>query len=84
MRGQSEGSEAGVVADGDLLRLGEALHARTEDVVAGMMERSARSGVVLDEVVEDSFARVGAVSTIAVARWMAGEGMTRTSWRSST
>jgi diguanylate cyclase (GGDEF)-like protein len=58
----------------DLQRLGCALHERTDDVVAGMMERSTRSGTVLDEVVEDSFARVGAVSTIAVARWMAGEG----------
>ena len=58
----------------ELLRLGQALHARTEDVVAGMLGRSERSGVILDEVVEDSFARVGAVSTIAVARWMAGEG----------
>jgi diguanylate cyclase (GGDEF)-like protein len=60
--------------EADLQRLGETLHARTEDVVAGMLERSERSGVILDEVVEDSFARVGAVSTIAVARWMAGEG----------
>jgi diguanylate cyclase (GGDEF)-like protein len=50
------------------------LNARTEDVVAGMIGRSTSSGPVLDEVVEDSFARVGAVSTIAVARWMAGEG----------
>ncbi|HWY18158.1 MAG TPA: EAL domain-containing protein [Solirubrobacteraceae bacterium] len=58
----------------DLLRLGQALHARTEDVVAGMLGRSQRSGVVLDDVVEESFARVGQVSTIAVARWMAGEG----------
>ncbi len=58
----------------ELLRLGQALHARTEDVVAGMLGRSERSGVILDKVVEDSFARVGAVSTIAVARWMAGEG----------
>ncbi len=29
---------------------------------------------MLDAVVEDSFVRVGTVSTIAVARWMAGEG----------
>jgi diguanylate cyclase (GGDEF)-like protein len=60
--------------DEDLLRLGAALHERTEDVVAGMLGRSEQSGLVLDAVVEDSFARVGAVSTIAVARWMAGEG----------
>jgi diguanylate cyclase (GGDEF)-like protein len=58
----------------DLSRLGQALHARTDDVVTGMLVRSERSGVILDQVVEDSFARVGAVSTIAVARWMAGEG----------
>jgi diguanylate cyclase (GGDEF)-like protein len=58
-----------------LLRsLGEALNARTDDVVAGMLRRSADSGQVLDAVVEDSFVRVGTVSTIAVARWMAGEG----------
>ena len=62
------------VGDRDLLRLGEALNARTDDVVAGMLGRSQQSGLVLDAVVEDSFARVGAVSTIAVARWMAGEG----------
>jgi diguanylate cyclase (GGDEF)-like protein len=58
----------------DLLGLGRALHDQTDRVVAGMMKRSEDSGVVLDTVVEESFARVGAVSTIAVARWMAGEG----------
>jgi diguanylate cyclase (GGDEF)-like protein len=58
----------------DLRRLGEALKARTEDVVEAMVRRSEESGHTLDEVVEESFARVGAVSTIAVARWMAGEG----------
>jgi diguanylate cyclase (GGDEF)-like protein len=58
----------------DLRRLGEALKARTEDVVEAMVRRSEESGHMLDEVVEESFARVGAVSTIAVARWMAGEG----------
>jgi diguanylate cyclase (GGDEF)-like protein len=57
-----------------LRRLGEALSARTDDVVAGIRSRSASSGPVLDAVVEDSFVRVGTVSTIAVARWMAGEG----------
>ncbi len=77
MQGQNGGS--GVAGGGpeheqDLLRLGQALHARTDDVVTGMLRRSESSGVVLDEIVEESFARVGAVSTIAVARWMAGEG----------
>ena len=77
MQGQDGGS--GLAAGGfeherDLQRLGQALHARTDEVVTGMLTRSKRSGVVLEDVVEDSFARVGAVSTIAVARWMAGEG----------
>ncbi len=58
----------------DLRRLGEALKARTEDVVEAMVRRSEESGHLLDDVVEESFARVGTVSTIAVARWMAGEG----------
>jgi diguanylate cyclase (GGDEF)-like protein len=76
---QGQYGESGLAGDGsgyeqDLQRLGQALHERTDDVVTGMLDRSERSGVVLDEVVEDSFARVGAVSTIAVARWMAGEG----------
>jgi diguanylate cyclase (GGDEF)-like protein len=57
-----------------LRRLGEALSARTDDVVAGILRRSADSGRTLDAVVEESFVRVGTVSTIAVARWMAGEG----------
>jgi len=39
-----------------------------------MASRSADSGVLLDAIVEERFRRVGAVSTIAVARWMAGEG----------
>jgi diguanylate cyclase (GGDEF)-like protein len=57
----------------DLCRLGEALKARTEDVVAGMVSRTQESDQMLDELVEDSFERVGTVSTVAVARWMAGE-----------
>src|SRR5277367_5452385 len=58
----------------ELRRLGEALSARTEDVVAGIRRRSADSGPALEPVVEDSFVRVGTVSTLAVARWMCGEG----------
>jgi diguanylate cyclase (GGDEF)-like protein len=57
-----------------LFRLGKALNARTPDVVERMMERSQGSGRTLDQVVEESFEEVGAVSTVAVARWMAGEG----------
>jgi diguanylate cyclase (GGDEF)-like protein len=43
-------------------------------VVVRMMRRSAESTQTLDRVVEESFEGVGTVSTVAVARWMAGEG----------
>jgi diguanylate cyclase (GGDEF)-like protein len=39
-----------------------------------MMRLSAASTRKLDKVVEESFEDVGTVSTVAVARWMAGEG----------
>jgi diguanylate cyclase (GGDEF)-like protein len=58
----------------DIHRLGHALNARTEDVVSGMLMRTRQSGCQLDDAVEERFARVGTVSTVAVARWMAGEG----------
>ncbi|HVD86092.1 MAG TPA: EAL domain-containing protein [Solirubrobacterales bacterium] len=58
----------------ELSRLGEELSDRTEEVVARMMRRSAESSATLAKVVEDSFEDVGTVSTVAVARWMAGEG----------
>ncbi len=58
----------------DLHRLGEALSARSADVVQDMLARSGGPGEQADELVEESFARVGAVSTAAVARWMAGDG----------
>jgi len=90
-RGRSAGPRlADRVAAGDreeLRRLGEALKGGTDEVVAEMQRRSAQSGVALDALVEDSFARVGSVSTIAVARWMAGDGeevareVGRESWR---
>ena len=58
----------------ELSRLGQELSARTEDVVGRMMRSSADSGKTLTKVVEESFEDVGTVSTVAVARWMAGEG----------
>jgi diguanylate cyclase (GGDEF)-like protein len=86
----ADGSEA-QDADADfahaLRRLGEALKVGTDEVVTRMLDRSTSSGHVLDALVEDSFARVGSVSTIAVSRWMAGDGpevareVGRESWR---
>jgi diguanylate cyclase (GGDEF)-like protein len=58
----------------ELARLGQELSTRTDEVVARMMKLSAKSSRTLDKVVEDSFEDVGTVSTVAVARWMAGEG----------
>jgi diguanylate cyclase (GGDEF)-like protein len=57
----------------EVRRLGEQLHARRHDVVAETVARSAESGVVLSAAVEERFQRIGEVSTIAVAKWMAGE-----------
>jgi diguanylate cyclase (GGDEF)-like protein len=58
----------------DLRRLGEGLYERRNDVIA-RVERANRLGALqLDIVAHRSIARVIAVSTEAVARWMAGEG----------
>jgi diguanylate cyclase (GGDEF)-like protein len=57
----------------ELSQLGLALTEQTSDVVAAMMRRTRESGSLLDDTVEERFARVGAVSTTAVARWMSGE-----------
>ncbi len=52
--------------------LGQALNARTPEVVESMLERTRTSERQLDAAVEERFARIGTVSTIAVARWMSG------------
>jgi hypothetical protein len=57
----------------DVRRLGEALNARSADVVELTVARTAESGEVRDApVVKDSFERIGMIATITVARWMAG------------
>jgi diguanylate cyclase (GGDEF)-like protein len=67
--------EARADAARQLRHLGERLEARADDVVRDMVRRSAEVGQSLHAVVEESFERVGAVSTVAVARWMAGESV---------
>jgi diguanylate cyclase (GGDEF)-like protein len=59
----------------DLRRLGEALKARAEDVLALTVARTTGSDQVIDALVQDSFERISMSSTIAVARWTAGEGL---------
>jgi len=67
-------SNSAPVAISDLRSLGLALKARTDDVVGAMLKRTSESECRLEASVEERFARVGAVSTVAVARWMSGEG----------
>jgi len=57
----------------DVRRLGEELHVQAREVVRRTVARSIESGPVLSDVVEERFERVGEVSTIAVASWMAGQ-----------
>ncbi len=59
----------------DLHRLGEALKARTEEVLKRTVQRTAGPDHDVDAVVQDSFERIGRSSTIAVARWISGESM---------
>ncbi len=59
----------------DLRRLGEELKARAEDVRELTVTRTSGPDHDVDAVVQDSFERISRSSTIAVARWIAGEGM---------
>jgi diguanylate cyclase (GGDEF)-like protein len=59
--------------EADVRRLGDELHAQADEVVRRTVARSAESSCALSEVVEERFQRVGEISTIAVASWMAGE-----------
>ncbi len=58
-----------------LRRLGEALKARAEEVLERTVAHTAGEGHDVDAVVQGSFERISRSSTVAVARWMAGEGM---------
>jgi len=59
-----------------LARLGEALKARVDTVLARTLELTGSDpDHAIDEMVQDSFERIGRNSTLAVARWMAGESM---------
>jgi diguanylate cyclase (GGDEF)-like protein len=62
-------------ADGDLKRLGRALQARADDVLALTVERTTGSGQDVDSLIQDSFERICKISTVAVARWIAGDGL---------
>src|ERR1039458_5861501 len=59
----------------DLPPLGETLKARAGDVLAETVARTVESGGAVDAVVQDSFEQISIPSTVAVARWIAGEGI---------
>jgi hypothetical protein len=59
----------------DLHRLGEVLKTRAEDVLKLTVSRTAGPDHDVDTVVQESFERICNGSTIAVARWIAGEGI---------
>jgi diguanylate cyclase (GGDEF)-like protein len=59
----------------DLHLLGAALKARAEDVLSRTVTRTAGEGHDVDAVVQDSFERISRSSTVAVSRWLAGEGL---------
>jgi diguanylate cyclase (GGDEF)-like protein len=59
----------------DLHCLGEELKARADQVLKLTIERTAGPEHDVDAVVQDSFEQISRNSTIAVARWIAGEGM---------
>jgi diguanylate cyclase (GGDEF)-like protein len=59
----------------DLRRLGEALKARAADVRDLTVVRTTGSDHDVDALVQESFERISMSSTIAVARWIAGESM---------
>ncbi len=56
----------------DVRRLGEALEARTEDVVKGTLARATDDAVLLDGLIQSSRERICRISTVALAKWMAG------------
>lgn len=57
----------------DLPALGEALKARAGDVLSRTVALTAGPGYQrVDSVIQESFERIGASSTMAVSGWMAG------------
>jgi diguanylate cyclase (GGDEF)-like protein len=62
-------------ASEELCRLGEALRARAEEVLLETAARTEGPGHEVDAVVQESFEKISTSSTIAVSRWMCGEGM---------
>jgi diguanylate cyclase (GGDEF)-like protein len=59
----------------DLRRLGEATRARAADILRETVAQTSQSGQVVDAPVQSRFEEICTGSTVAVARWIAGEGL---------
>jgi diguanylate cyclase (GGDEF)-like protein len=70
-------AETALSRDGEqhLRRLARAVQARTDDVLSLTVERTIGSGEIVDALVQEKFERICTLSTDAVARWIAGEGL---------
>ena len=68
-------SAVGEACAEDRRRLGAALKAGVDEVLARTVEHTAPRDDDLDAVVRDSFERISRSSTMAVARWICGEPM---------
>src|SRR3954469_2367583 len=56
-------------------KLGEAVVCRCEHVLTETVKQTARSGQAVEAHVQGSFERICVNSTVAVARWIAGDGL---------
>ncbi len=65
----------GEVRAEELRALGEAVLARSEEVLAQTVARTNDSGELVKPPVQESFERICTNSTVAVSRWIAGEGL---------
>ncbi len=59
----------------ELRRLGEALGSRSAEVLQRTVDRTIRSGEVVDPLIQESFERICSETTPAVALWIAGEDL---------
>jgi diguanylate cyclase (GGDEF)-like protein len=65
---------AGASGEDTLAALGRLVVSRAEEVLERTLARADSAGVVVEPLVQQSFERISRSSTLAVGRWMAGEG----------
>jgi diguanylate cyclase (GGDEF)-like protein len=70
-----EPGAAGEPSAAQLRLLGDALHARVAEVLRATVAQTRDSGQAVTGKVQESFERICTNSTVAVARWIAGDGL---------